>query len=99
MSVTERNLERWAATARSAVRDLEASLRDIPDDLSAEGQKIRRRLESSLKDARKTCERLEKSTLASLHGADETLHEKPYPFIGAAFGIGVLVGLLVVLRP
>lgn len=98
MTTTERNLERMISRARDVMGDLEDTLRDLPDEVTGEAKKIRRRLVSSLRDAGETCRRLEKRAVAGLHATDEAIHRKPYPFLGAAVGVGLLVGLVLFSR-
>ena len=95
MTTTERNLERLAHDTKNIVRDTEELLKGIPEDLGEEAKKARKRLAATLESARETYQRLEKRAVAGLRATDEVVHEKPYPFIGVAFGLGLLVGVLV----
>lgn len=94
MKTTERNLERLADHARNIVQDLEALLESIPEELGDEARKARRKLERRLESAKETCERLEDHARAKLHAVDDIIREKPYTFLGAAFALGVLLGLV-----
>ena len=48
-----------------------------------------------LMKAKATCHRLEERTVAAARATDLTIREHPYESIGIAFGVGLLVGVLV----
>jgi ElaB/YqjD/DUF883 family membrane-anchored ribosome-binding protein len=84
------------------VRDLKAVVRDAEDLLKATagqaGEKVsevRSRLAAALESAKATCHRLEEKTVAAAKATDQTIREHPYQSIGIAFGVGLLVGVLV----
>jgi ElaB/YqjD/DUF883 family membrane-anchored ribosome-binding protein len=84
------------------VRDLKSVARDAEDLLKATagqaGEKVgelRSRLAAGLESAKDTCQRLEEKTLAAARATDRTIREHPYETIGVAFGLGLLVGVLV----
>ena len=56
---------------------------------------IRAKLESAIEKAKDICERLEEKTVAAAKVTDRTIREHPYESIGIAFGVGLLVGVLV----
>jgi ElaB/YqjD/DUF883 family membrane-anchored ribosome-binding protein len=93
------------ANMEKVMTDLKTVTRDAEDTLEAtEGQKgeklseLRARLSSALESARTTCRRLEEKTVAGAKVADKTIREHPYESIGAAFGLGLLIGVLVARR-
>lgn len=94
MNATERNLDILTRDMRAVVGDMEDLMKGIPDDVSEEvrqlGESVKRRLDS----ARESCHRLEDQTRAKLRDTDEWVHEKPYPLIGAAVAVGLVIGLL-----
>lgn len=55
---------------------------------------IRAKLENAIGKAKDACERLEEKTLAAAKSADTVVRTHPYPAIGIAFGVGLLVGVL-----
>jgi len=95
MRTTERNLERLTSHTRGIVRDVDRLLKGIPEDVGDEVKKARERLEATLESARKNCKGLENEAIVRLHATDKVIHGKPYPFIGVAFGAGLLMGVLV----
>jgi ElaB/YqjD/DUF883 family membrane-anchored ribosome-binding protein len=59
---------------------------------------IRTKLESAVEKARDACERLEEKTIAAGRAADTTVRTHPYPALGIAFGLGLVVGVLAMSR-
>jgi ElaB/YqjD/DUF883 family membrane-anchored ribosome-binding protein len=59
---------------------------------------LRERLAAALDSAEATCRRLREKTVAGAKVADKTIREHPYESIGiaagAAFGLGLLIGIL-----
>jgi ElaB/YqjD/DUF883 family membrane-anchored ribosome-binding protein len=56
---------------------------------------LRAKLDAAVERAKAVCERLEKQTAAAAKAADTAVREHPYPAIGIALGLGVLIGVLV----
>jgi len=55
---------------------------------------IRAKLEEAIEKAKGACQRLEEKTLAAAKTADKAVRTHPYPALGIAFGVGLLVGVL-----
>ncbi len=62
---------------------------------SEQVDELRHGIERQLKLAKTQLSDLEDNVLDTARGADRYVHENPWPLIGAAAGIGVLVGVLV----
>ena len=60
-----------------------------------EKSELRARLEAAIDKAKVACERLEEKTVAAAKATDKAVREHPYQAVGIAFGVGVLVGVLV----
>jgi ElaB/YqjD/DUF883 family membrane-anchored ribosome-binding protein len=60
----------------------------------SEKRELRAKLETATEKAREVCKRLQEQTVAAAKAADEAVREHPYPAIGIAFGVGVLIGVL-----
>ncbi len=56
---------------------------------------LREKLESAIHRAKEACERLQEQTTAAAKATDRTIREHPYQALGVAFGVGLLIGLLV----
>ena len=62
---------------------------------SSEKRELRAKLEAATEKAKEVCKALEEKTVATAKAADTAVREHPYPAIGIAFGVGLLVGVLV----
>ena len=91
--------ERVLRDLKALARDSEALLKATAGDLGDKAGDARRRLTGALERARGTCAELQEQTLASAkeaaEKADTVIRDHPYQSIGIAFGLGVLVGVLV----
>ena len=56
---------------------------------------MRAKLEAAVEKAKAVCERLEEKTVAAAKASDKAVREHPYQAIGIAFGLGLLIGVLV----
>ncbi|MGO8928172.1 MAG: YqjD family protein [Limisphaerales bacterium] len=60
-----------------------------------EKRELRARLEAAVEKAKAACESLEEKTVAAAKATDKAVREHPYQAVGIAFGVGVLIGVLV----
>jgi ElaB/YqjD/DUF883 family membrane-anchored ribosome-binding protein len=60
-----------------------------------EAKKTSAKLEAVIEKAKDTYGRLQDQTVAAAKATHQTIQEKPYHAMGVAFGVGVLVGVLV----
>lgn len=95
MNTTEPNTDRLLADVKRVVRDSEELLLATRDAMGDKADAMRERLTETLESARATCRELEKKALEGAKAADRTIREHPYPSIGIAFGVGLLIGVLV----
>ena len=56
---------------------------------------LRAKLDAAVERAKAVCERLEEKTVEAGKAADKVVREHPYQTIGIAFGVGLLIGVLV----
>ncbi len=61
----------------------------------SEKTELRARLEAAIERAKAACERLEEKTVAAAKATDKAVREHPYQAVGIAFGVGILIGVLV----
>jgi ElaB/YqjD/DUF883 family membrane-anchored ribosome-binding protein len=91
--------ERVLTDLRTLARDSEELLKVTAGDVSDKAREVRARLSSALERARATCDDLQQHTLANARAAakkaDTVIRDHPYESIGTAFGIGLLIGVLV----
>lgn len=95
MSATAESTEKLMADLRMVVRDAEDVLKATAGDMSEKAKETRARLSASLESAKAAYHRLEDKAVASAKAADTVIREHPYQSIGIAFGVGVLIGVLV----
>ena len=65
------------------------------------GEKVseaRKRLAAALESGKELYGRVRDKTVEKAKAVDETVHEHPYHAMGVAFGVGVLIGVLVTRR-
>ncbi len=94
-SVEEVTKEKLINDLKVVVRDAEALLRATAGDLSEKTKEARARLLAALESAKVTCHKLEERAIAGARATDKIIREHPYQSIGIAFGIGLLIGVLV----
>jgi ElaB/YqjD/DUF883 family membrane-anchored ribosome-binding protein len=80
---------------KEVVRDGEALMQSGDGELSDQGKAARTRLSAALESARETGRRLHEQTVAGAKATDRAIREHPYQSIGIAFGVGLLIGVLV----
>ena len=94
MTTHEAN-ERLARDLKAVVRDAEDLLKATAGQAGEKVSEVRSRLAGALESAKATCHRLEEKTVAAAKATDQTIRDHPYESIGIAFGVGLLVGVLV----
>jgi len=77
------------------VQDAEGLLKASAGDLGEKAREARTRLAASLDSAKASFHKLEDKAIASAKVADKVIREHPYQSIGIAFGVGLLIGVLV----
>jgi len=91
--------ERVIADLRALVHDSEELLKATAGDVSEKAKEARARLKAALDRAAVTCSEVQDQAMAkaraAAHKADVVIREHPYESIGIAFGVGLLVGVLV----
>jgi Uncharacterized conserved protein len=93
-SEIEASTERLLRDLQNVVRDGEELLRAGVQDLSEKGVAARERLAAALEVAKETRRRLEERAIAGAKATDKLVREYPYQSLGAAFGIGLIIGVL-----
>jgi len=89
------NSERLATDLKRIVQDSEELLRDSAGAVGEKAHAARERLAHIVESARTTCHRLEQKTKEAAKATDEIIRHHPYQSIGIAFGVGLLIGVLV----
>jgi ElaB/YqjD/DUF883 family membrane-anchored ribosome-binding protein len=90
--------ERVLQDFKALVHDSESLLKATASDLSEKAKEARARLSGALERAKATCAELQAQTMTSATAAakkaDTVIREHPYESAGMAFGLGVLIGVL-----
>jgi len=64
-------------------------------NLGKKGVAARAKLSAALDSAKETARKLQSKTVAGAKATDKVIREHPYQSIGIAFGVGLLIGVLV----
>lgn len=80
---------------KTLARDAEEFMKATAGDVGEKALEARSRLAAALENAKATCAGLEQRAVATAKAADKVIRAHPYHSIGLAFGIGVLLGVLV----
>ena len=93
--VPEVNREKLAEDLRVLIRDAEALLKAGSAEAGGKLEELKARLQVSVGRMKETCHHLEEKVVASAKATDKVIREHPYESIGVAFGVGMLIGVLV----
>ncbi len=80
---------------KTVVADAEELIKATAGQAGEKLAQVRARLATAVDSAKETCQVLEQKTVAAAKVTDRTIREHPYESIGVAFGLGLLVGVLV----
>ena len=84
-----------ADTYKSVSEDAEQFVKETASGLGDKAREARARLAASLASARTNLHKLNEKAIESAKEADHVIRDHPYQSIGVAFGIGILIGVLV----
>ena len=91
----EESTERLLQDLKAVVQDGEELLKAGAHHLSERGMAARERLSAALEVAKETRRKIEQRAVESVRRTDRTIREHPYQSIGIAFGVGMLLGILI----
>jgi len=95
MTKNEGSTEKLVTDLKRVVRDSEELLKDSAEVVGEKALDLRERLSQTLESAKATCRRIEERAIEGAKASDKVIRAHPYESIGIAFGIGLLVGVLV----
>lgn len=95
MNTNQLSTERLVTDLKQVVRDSEDLLQASAGVVGEKAQAVRQRMAETLEAAKATCRHLEEKAIESAKVADKVVRDHPYQSIGVAFGIGLLIGVLV----
>jgi ElaB/YqjD/DUF883 family membrane-anchored ribosome-binding protein len=87
--------ENLGVAFRTLVRDAESLVRATAGDLNERTREARVQLTAAIERSKVLGQQLKDHAVAGAHLADEAIHKQPYPLVGIAFGLGLLIGILV----
>lgn len=91
----QESTEKLLEDLRAVVQDGEELLKAGASELSDRGMAARERLSAALELAKETRRKLEERAMAGAKATDKVIREHPYESIGIAFGVGMLLGVLI----
>jgi ElaB/YqjD/DUF883 family membrane-anchored ribosome-binding protein len=80
------------------IRDAEGLLKASAGELGEKAREARARLAASLEGAKVNFQKVEEQAVAGARATDKVIREHPYQSVGIAFGVGLLIGVLVTRR-
>ena len=95
MSATADSVDQLIRDLKLIVRDGQDLLKATAGDASDKAREMRAKISTAIDSAKETCERLEEKAVAGAKATDKVIREHPYQSIGIAFGVGLLIGVLV----
>ena len=95
MTANEVSTDKLVTDLKRVVRDSEELLKDSAGAVGEKAGDVRERLSQTLESAKATCRRLEEKAIEGAKATDKVIRTHPYESIGVAFGIGLLIGVLV----
>ena len=88
------SIDKLLLDLKAVVHDGEELLRAGAENLSEHGLAARERLSAALDAARETKDRLEERAVEGAKAANRLVREYPYQSVGIAFGVGLLIGVV-----
>ncbi len=99
MAETAEIKNKLVADFKEVIADAEALLRVTADDLSERAKEARAKLNDKLEEAKVQLKDadsiLREKAVAGAKETDRVIREHPYEALGVAFGVGLLIGILV----
>jgi len=97
MTTQEAN-QRLATDLKVVMRDAEDLLKATAGQAGEKVSEVRARLSGAIESAKVTCHNLQDKTVEAAKATDKVIRSHPYESIGVAFGVGLLIGVLVTRR-
>ena len=95
MNANELTTEELVTDLKRVVHDSEELLKDSGGAAGEKARGLRERLAQTLESAKATCRQLEERAIEKAKATDKVIRAHPYESMGVAFGIGLLIGVLV----
>jgi ElaB/YqjD/DUF883 family membrane-anchored ribosome-binding protein len=95
MNKTIEGENQLAENLHSVTQDAENFVRETGSGLSEKARDARARLAASLAAARAGLSKINEKAIEGAKATDRVIRANPYQSIGVAFGVGVLLGVLI----
>lgn len=95
MNAAEINTDRLVSDLKTVTKDAEELLKTVAGDEGDGARELRARLSAAIESAKATYRRLQEQAVAGAQATDKVIRAHPYESLGIAFGVGLLVGVLV----
>jgi len=89
------NREKLAADLKVVANDIEEIMKSTAGDVGEKATELRAKLSKALENAKAVAHRVEDKAIAGAKAADKVIRTHPYESIGVAFGVGLLIGVLI----
>ena len=88
------NTDRLTSDLKVIAHDAEDLIKATAGEVSEKAKEARSRLMAALESAKETCGQLQDKAVASAKATDQVIRAHPYESLGVAFGVGLLIGVL-----
>ena len=95
MTINEVSTDKLVTDLKRVVQDSQELLQASAGAVGDKAHDLRDRLAKTIESARDTCRRVEEKAVQGAKVTDKVIRDHPYQSIGLAFGLGVLIGVLV----
>jgi ElaB/YqjD/DUF883 family membrane-anchored ribosome-binding protein len=95
MIVMQNETDKLIKDLRLVAQDAEDLIRATAGEVNEKTKQARARLTQTLEKARETAQELQVKAAEKAKVADEVIREHPYESMGIAFGLGLLLGVIV----
>jgi ElaB/YqjD/DUF883 family membrane-anchored ribosome-binding protein len=92
---SEGSRDKIVSDFKTLMRDAEDLMKATAGDLGEKAKEARDRLKVALGRAKESCQGVEEKAAAGAKATDKVIREHPYQSLGVAFGVGLLIGVLV----
>ena len=86
--------ERLVSDLKTVANDAEELVKATAGQVGEKAREARSRLMTALESAKESAQVLQKKAIEGAKAADQAIRKHPYPSLGIAFGVGLLIGVL-----
>lgn len=91
----EVNMQKLVRDFKVVLHDAESLAKATAGDLGDKAREARNRLAASIEASKASFQNVQTKAKAGVQATDEVIRDHPYESIGIAFGVGLLIGVLV----